>query len=228
MPGTAHPKIHRVSFASNLYLIDSDDAGLILIDAGMPGARKPVRSALRALSKQLSDIQHILVTHADPDHIGSLAGIKAESGATVYAGQQAKGHVENHTLPPHVPPLMKPFLWPIMPFIKTTTVEVVVETGTRLDLAGGIVCIATPGHSPDHFAYYWEPERALFAGDLFFRLGKLGLTPGVMAWDTAASKASAAEVLGLEPRFIFTGHGSPLDTINDADAAEVAALQQNV
>lgn len=224
MPKTAHPQVQRLAHPSNLYLIESTEDGLILIDAAMPGALKPLRKAVAALGKSMSDIQHILVTHADVDHIGSLAGIKDATGATVYAGVASKGHIENHTNPPHVPVFMKPFFWPIMPFVKPTQVDVTVQAGDTLPLAGGIVPFATPGHTADHFAYYWTEGNVLFAGDLFFRIGKLGLTPGVLAWDNQASAQSAAEVLALKPRHLMLGHGTPLDTDQAKDAAEVEGL----
>lgn len=225
MSTTAHPQVQRVSHGSNLYLLDGGADGVILIDTGMPGAQRPLNRALSALGKRITDIKHILVTHADMDHIGSLASLKDVTGATVYASEPSKAHIENHTVPAHIPVYLKPFLWPMMPFIKTTTVDVTVQPGTPLDIAGGIVPLATPGHTPDHVAYQWTDGDMIFVGDLFFRIGKLSLTPGVLAWSTSAGRKSASTVLDLGPQHLMVGHGNPLDTKAPADMDEINALK---
>ena len=67
----------------NAWLIDRD--GLTLVDTGVPGSADKIVAAIRQLGKQPSDVRHILVTHAHPDHIGSLAVLKQATGARVYA-----------------------------------------------------------------------------------------------------------------------------------------------
>jgi glyoxylase-like metal-dependent hydrolase (beta-lactamase superfamily II) len=67
----------------NIYLLDSPD-GCALIDTGVSGSVGAVLRALHALGKQPGDVRHIIVTHAHPDHIGSLAPLKKITGAEVY------------------------------------------------------------------------------------------------------------------------------------------------
>jgi len=59
----------------NTFLLDSPD-GCVLIDAGIPGSADKILQAVRDLNKQANDIRHIILTHAHPDHIGSLAALK--------------------------------------------------------------------------------------------------------------------------------------------------------
>src|SRR5215207_10195881 len=74
----------------NAYLIDdsdpSPDSGqsLTLIDTGIPGSAEQIMQAVRELGRQPADIRHILVTHCHPDHSGSLAALKAATGADTY------------------------------------------------------------------------------------------------------------------------------------------------
>ena len=30
---------------------------------------------------------------------------------------------------------------------------------------GNLIAVGTPGHTPEHLSFYWEAQRALFAGD---------------------------------------------------------------
>ena len=57
----------------NLYLI-LEQHGLTLIDTGLQkSGAAVVLAALAQLGRQPSDLKRILITHADPDHIGSVA-----------------------------------------------------------------------------------------------------------------------------------------------------------
>ncbi len=63
--------------------------------------------------------------------------------------------------------------------------------GQRLDLAGGVRVIFTPGHTPGHIALYLERSRTLIAGDALRAghscKGLIREVPGY-AWDDKAAK----------------------------------------
>jgi glyoxylase-like metal-dependent hydrolase (beta-lactamase superfamily II) len=65
------------------FLLDSPD-GCALIDTGVSGSAAAILRALHALGKQPTDVRHILLTHAHPDHIGSLAALKKVTAAEAY------------------------------------------------------------------------------------------------------------------------------------------------
>src|SRR5689334_15469372 len=70
----------------NVYiLVDAD--GLTLVDTGMPGSHGKVLSYIRRLGKSAQDVKHILLTHSDLDHVGSLAALHSASGAPSYASR---------------------------------------------------------------------------------------------------------------------------------------------
>jgi len=76
--------------------------------------------------------------------------------------------------------------------------------------AGDIVALATPGHTPDHFAFYWPAERAVFCGDLLMG----GLDTALVAHpegDLTRYLASLARLRTLEPRVIHPAHGPDFD-----------------
>lgn len=74
------------------------DAGLILIDGGLPQSAPQIEAALARLGFRLSDLKYVLNSHAHFDHAGGIAALVRDSGATAIAspsGAQAlrDGHV---------------------------------------------------------------------------------------------------------------------------------------
>lgn len=95
---TIQPGVHRVPLplphdglkAVNVYLLEdvTDDGGLVMIDGGwaIPEARKTLEEALSAISRDLGDISHILVTHIHRDHYTQAVELRRLLGARVYLG----------------------------------------------------------------------------------------------------------------------------------------------
>lgn len=215
------PNVFQFGRAANQFLLKTAEGELTLIDAGMPGSTKATLNAVAALGHEPTALKHILVSHADVDHIGSLAGIKAATGATVYAGAESKTHIENRTAPPHIPPPMSWMMGPVTRLLlKPTTVDQVFADGDMLDAVGGIQAIHAPGHTPDNFVFYWPLAGVLFAPDLLFHMGNsLSLSPALFSWDRATTVASAKKVLALDPAVVCVGHGAPVRTPSpDVDA----------
>jgi glyoxylase-like metal-dependent hydrolase (beta-lactamase superfamily II) len=67
----------------NTFLLDAAD-GCALIDAGLPGRVEDILHGIASAGRRPADVRHLIVTHAHPDHIGSLAAIRAATGAAVY------------------------------------------------------------------------------------------------------------------------------------------------
>ncbi len=87
--------------------------------------------------------------------------------------------------------------------------------------AGDLVALATPGHAPDHIAFWWPDARAVFCGDLM--LG--GLDTALVAppeGDLSRYLASLQRLRELRPAVIYPTHGEPF---SDADAALAAYLR---
>lgn len=96
--------------------------------------------------------------------------------------------------------------------------------------AGELVALATPGHTPDHFAFHWPAERAVFCGDLMMG----GLDTALVAapeGDLGAYLASLERIRALAPQVIHPAHGpsfdEPLAAI-DAYVAHRAAREAQV
>ncbi len=220
--------LYQIGGGVNVFLIDDAEGGVTVIDAGFPRGSDGILAAVATTGRTAQDVKHILITHADMDHVGGLAGLVQATGAAVIAGAETKGYLEARTAPPHLPPPMG-LIARVMSRLVQRKVPVgqVVADGETLPIVGGIRAIATPGHTPDNFSFYWERAKVLFAADLLnTQGGALSLTPARITWDMAVARRSAAAVLALEPAYICVGHGDFVDV--EKRAAEVAALRQSL
>jgi len=68
--------------------------------------------------------------------------------------------------------------------------------------------VFTPGHAPDHLAFWMADDRVLFTGDLV--LGRGSSMIGYPDGDVAAYLRSLERVATLDPRILFPGHWDPV------------------
>ncbi|HEX6386282.1 MAG TPA: MBL fold metallo-hydrolase [Anaerolineae bacterium] len=197
--------------SSNLYLCVDED-GLTLIDTGSPRRQELVFKTIREIGCQPSDLIRILITHADIDHAGSAAVLQAETAATIYASAATAGFLRRGETPKHLP-------WPVQVvlnrFMGYTPVAPdaieTVEEGDILPVLGGLHVLATPGHTPDHHAFFSPTHGVLFAGDaLNTRGGRIQSTPRLITADEKAARRSAIRLLQLTPAVVACGHGQPM------------------
>ncbi len=89
--------------------------------------------------------------------------------------------------------------------------------GDQVIVAGlAVTALHTPGHAPDHLAFWMAADRALFCGDLVLGRGSSMVT--YPDGDVAAYLSSLERVAALRPRILFPGHWDP---VQDA-AAKIA------
>jgi glyoxylase-like metal-dependent hydrolase (beta-lactamase superfamily II) len=206
------PDVNLISGkASNFYLCAAED-GLTLIDAGMPKEQQLLFNLLDQLGRQPSQLNRILITHADIDHAGSLAAIQSATGATVYAGEQSAIYLQEGRSPDHLPRFLQWFSNTFFKYrpVPSSCIEILAD-GDELPLLGGLKALATPGHTADHFSFYSPSTGVLFAGDaLNTRNGRLRRTPKRITADEDLANSSAIRLLELTPATIACGHGDPL------------------
>ena len=87
------PDLHWIEGrASNIYLWVGE-TGLVLIDTGMPGDVDRIFNYIEKIGRHTTDLQAILITHADIDHAGGAAAIQARSGAPIFAAKETAEHL---------------------------------------------------------------------------------------------------------------------------------------
>jgi glyoxylase-like metal-dependent hydrolase (beta-lactamase superfamily II) len=185
----------------------------------MPKRQNFVWEALAQIGSQKQDLKRILLTHADMDHVGSLAVIQAETGAKVYAGRETAVLIQSGKSPQHMPWAAQ---WIIDRFMRyQTTPSDVIEVFTEGDVLpclGGLQVMATPGHTLDHFSFYSPTTGVVLAGDaLNTRNGRLQRTPSRITADEVAANRSAIRLIELAPAVIACGHGEPMQHHSTAE-----------
>lgn len=213
-PSLIFPGVYRVkSSIVNLYLIEDDDR-LTLIDTGYAGIDSVILEAARHLGKSIAQI---VITHAHADHAGSLAALRRQIDAPVYAhpleAPSIRGDAPLPTFSPTPAPLYRLltrlFSGQQPQTIDPAPVDHLIEDGDRLPFGGGLRVIHTPGHTPGHIALLLERDGGLlFAADACVNL--LGLGHSIVQHDFEQAKASLRKLAALSPAAICFGHGVPL------------------
>lgn len=208
-----HPDVFPiVTLAANCYLVRSRDGGL-MIDTGLNGSLKIIRHRMSAAGMDLASLRLILITHADGDHYGGLAALKAPAPKAVVCASQpeaeamAAGRMSRELRLKGI----QGFLFRLVaPFLKSPPVKVdrVIKPGDSFAWLGGLVALDSKGHTPGHLSFYSKSTGILFAGDSVLMHGE-ELVPahGINCWDEKLGKEAFERQLALKPGAILGGHG---------------------
>ncbi|MBB3676949.1 MBL fold metallo-hydrolase [Modestobacter versicolor] len=211
----------------NWYLV-RDGRDLTLVDAGYPGQADDVESSIRLLGHDPGDVRALLVTHAHVDHIGAAGPLHARYGTPAYCSAAEVPHAHREFLQQATPVQVLANAW--RPGVLPWAVRVLRLGGTRptavpharpfpgagpLDLPGGPVPVATPGHTVGHSAILLPGSGAVLTGDGLVtghptsrRTGPQ-LLPAFFDHDEAATAAALGPLAGLDADLVLPGHGEP-------------------
>lgn len=210
------PGCFEISLGSvNVFLLKSEN-GWALIDTGFPNSADQILKAIQQLGIQATDIQHIIVTHAHPDHIGSLAALKHATHAATYIYPADAAIARTGTgirpLTP-APGLMNGLLFRL--FIRSpitldgAVIDHEIRDGDVLPIAGGLTAVHTPGHCAGHLAFLWPRQHMLFVGDACSNLPRLGWNLGYE--DIQVGKQSLERLAKLDFEIACFGHGKAIE-----------------
>jgi glyoxylase-like metal-dependent hydrolase (beta-lactamase superfamily II) len=198
---------------ANLYVILDGD-GLTLIDAGVPRSEKKILAYVASLGKSARDVKRIILTHADLDHVGSLAALHKATGARTYAGKiEAEAMAAGKPSRPIKPSgfSMRRLIFTLLgPFMKPRPfhVDEILTDGQVLPVGGGLRVVDTPGHTPGHLSLFAPASGVLFCGDSMVtdETGIHGSRPK-FTWDEAIAKEAVRRQAALGARIVCSGHG---------------------
>ena len=192
----------------NAYLVDDDV--LTLVDAGTPFDEDTLRAGIDEIGFTVSDIERVLLTHYDLDHVGTLALLEPELDAEVYVGAFDGALLTGELSPPlmnHKGALQRA----LGAFVTTPSLAVqIVKDGDQI---GSFTAYHTPGHSPGHYAYVSADLRVGLLGDLVTESGgRLEPSSWPMSYDSGRVRDSVRALAERVPEFEVAcmGHGTPL------------------
>jgi glyoxylase-like metal-dependent hydrolase (beta-lactamase superfamily II) len=200
-------------------LEDRQTGRLALVDAGWPGQFPLFEAAIRREGFSLSDIDVIILTHQDCDHVACVPELRAAiPGVRVACYEGEAPYIDGRKLPCKVAALEARFdsMTPaeredFYPYRKRymdsrTAIDQTFGEGIVFPHAGGVRVIHTPGHTPGHVSLL--AQGVLIAGDA------MNVTGGVLTGpkpdkseDMALAAESLAKLAGYEFSMIACYHG---------------------
>jgi len=185
------------------YLILGEE--IILVDTGRPGQGKGILKELKSMNIKPEDIKHILITHHDIDHIGNLALLEKQTGASIWASKEDIHYIYGDKSRPGI----KRFVSLIMRAKKPGKIN---EYNENQEM-GDIEVIPTPGHTPGHVCLLYKD--VLFVGDLVkTSKGQLSTLASFMNWDDSLLRESINNISNYDFEWICPAHGEPVERNN--------------
>ncbi len=202
------PGVHQVEGTgpwANVFVVAGEN-GLSVVDSGMPGYAAAIVRYVEKRGYTAHDVTHILVTHGDIDHVGSLAALKERTGAQVVAHRAEVDIVAGRARRQPQQRWLRP-LFRVVNRYRPVRVDRAVEDG---DTVGGWRVIHAPGHSPGSVCYYDPDRRLILVGDVLMNLPRLRRPLAPFTVDPAESVRSIRRIARLDFEVCGFGHGPPL------------------
>jgi glyoxylase-like metal-dependent hydrolase (beta-lactamase superfamily II) len=181
----AHNPGPMTGSGNNTYLIVGRHGSATLIDAGVG---EPQHLADLASALGSGRLEAVLVTHGHRDHAAGASAIAAAYPAAIFSKRPWSEEDAQYDVP-----------W--RPLGDGDEVQAGDEA---------LATLHTPGHSPDHLAFWHEPTRTIFTGDLVVQ-GSSVMIHWSRGGDLGQYLASLERLLALNPRRLLPAHGPAID-----------------
>ncbi|MDX1748629.1 MAG: MBL fold metallo-hydrolase, partial [Halobacteriales archaeon] len=196
---------------ANAYLVD--DGELTLVDTGLPFNARRVRDEVEATGYRIRDIDRVLVTHYDLDHVGGLSRLVPDLDAPVYLGTSDYHLLAGEWDPPwlhHKGLFHRAARW-----VYRLPIDLEYRPVDDGEQIGGYTAHHTPGHNPGHTAYLHEDLGVGLLGDLVWEEeGRLTTPVWLDSYDMGLLRESVRRLAeeGRPFEIACMGHGQPIRT----------------
>ncbi len=193
---------------ASAYLVE--DRELLLFDAGTPGSAEELVEEVSETANDIVDVDRVLVTHYDLDHVGGLAELTPDLDAPVHVREPDASHLTGTE---------KPGLLNVKGFVQRVTRPLlsVPDLEVRRIIDGeeiaSFTAYHTPGHTQGHMAFVSSERDVGVLGDLVRAKGRrLQHSPWYLSHDTDAVRESVRTLASRTPEFAVAapGHGDPI------------------
>jgi glyoxylase-like metal-dependent hydrolase (beta-lactamase superfamily II) len=207
---------------------DKDTA--IVIDTGFPGQSSLFREAIEKVGIAFEQLNLIILTHHDIDHVGSLLDIKKElpEHVKVLSHEEEMPYVQGEKCPIKVaqlearleslPEEMKEIYQKLKVGFQNckAKVDITLKDKEELPYCGGISVIYTPGHTPGHICLYLKQSKILIAGDILSVVDGLLVLPSThINYDNDMNLKSLKKLIGYDIQTVICYHGGMFrDNVN--------------
>ena len=197
------------------FLLDTNDE-LTLVDTLFENDARGVLEAIRSLGRSPRDLKRIALTHAHRSHLGGLAALKRETGATVLAHETEADIVSGDRpaqpvgLKPTAPLRTYPFQVGIFlnrPRHRPCPIDESVDDGAEV---GPLRVLHVPGHSPGHLAFSWPERGVLLSGDAIATWPRFEAGWPAFTLNPAQHAESIRRLASLDAAIVGVGHGDPI------------------
>jgi glyoxylase-like metal-dependent hydrolase (beta-lactamase superfamily II) len=179
----AHNPSPMTGAGNNTYLVRRRGGDAALVDAGV-GEPAHLSELASALEREQARLTVVLVTHGHKDHAAGAPALASAHPGAAFAKRPWPGEDEQY-----------PVVW--RPLFAGEVVD-----------AGGepLTVLHTPGHSPDHVAFWHEGSRTIFSGDLVV-LGSSVMIHTSRGGNLISYLESLERLKALRPARLLPAHG---------------------
>ncbi|HID33026.1 MAG TPA: MBL fold metallo-hydrolase [Anaerolineae bacterium] len=166
-----HPDLIRIELGRVNAFLWTGEGGPTLIDTGYPWTFSKLLDELSAAGVQPVDLERIIVTHADLDHIGGLKGLTELSDAPVACHTVEAAYVtgrKSKTLRGVRGKIMQGIIRLAETIYKPHVDEVQELLLEKETTPEGFTVWHTPGHAPGHISLHHKQAGLFIAGDAIF------------------------------------------------------------
>jgi len=219
--------VHRVEDAFTNWFLIEDDGRITIVDAGVPDSWNSLLEAVRALGRDLGDVDALVLTHAHFDHLGFAERARRELHVPVYVHENDVGLTRHPLRYDHERPrsyylATQPKALPIVASLTRHRAwwpdrvrEVTRYESGVLPVPGSPRIVFSPGHTLGHCALHLPDRDVVIAGDAVVTLDPYTARTGPRLVARAATADTDRALRALDAladtgaRTVLCGHGEP-------------------